>query len=81
MGQRITSEHEDDCCVTMELRSAQALAKMTQIEQTFLPKARENVSKGAKPDRLRFAKIPRNFKGAVLIPQLEQYWSSTIASA
>ena len=72
VGLRLQSEHEDDCCVTVELTSGEALAKRAQIEHTFLSDAKGSVSKGARPDRLRFARIPRNFKGAILVPQLKQ---------
>ena len=33
-----------------------------------------SISKGSKPDRVMFAPIPKNFKGAVLIPDLVQAW-------
>ncbi len=78
VGLRITSEHEDYCCVTVELSSPAALAKRTQIEGTFIASARKSVSKGARPDHLRFARIPRNFKGLILLPQLKNEFSSTI---
>jgi len=78
VGLRITSEHEDECCVTVELISQEAEAKRAEIERTFLSDARRSVSKGARPDRLRFAKIPRNFKGAVLVPELKKEYRSTI---
>ncbi|MDP7162035.1 MAG: hypothetical protein QF792_00895, partial [Phycisphaerae bacterium] len=58
--------------------SPAALAKRTQIEGTFIASARKSVSKGARPDHLRFARIPRNFKGLILLPQLKNEFSSTI---
>ncbi len=72
VGLRLTSEHEDACCVTIELRSDEAMARRAEIERTFLSDARARVSKGARPDRLRFAAIPRNFKGAILVPELKR---------
>jgi len=78
VGLRIASEHEDECCVTLELLSPEAEAKRAEIEGTFLADARRSVSKGAKPDRLRVATIPRNFKGAVQVPQLGQDYRSAL---
>jgi acyl-CoA synthetase (AMP-forming)/AMP-acid ligase II len=72
VGLRLTSEHEDECCVTMDLRSDEAMTRRAEIERTFLSEARARVSKGAKPGRLRFAAIPRNFKGAILVPELRE---------
>jgi len=72
VGIRLESEHEDSCCVTVELFNDVNGANRQQLESHFLKGARKSVSKGAKPDRLRFAKIPRNFKGAILYPQLRR---------
>ena len=72
VGLRLESEHEDSCCVTVELLNDVNGANRQQLESSFLKDARKSVSKGAKPDRLRFVKIPRNFKGAVLYPQLKR---------
>ena len=74
VGLRIASEHEDECCVTLELSSAEAEAKRPELESTFLSEARKGASKGARPDRVRFGKIPRNFKGAVLLSELRKQW-------
>jgi len=75
VGLRITSEHEDECCVTIELNTPEAKAKSAEIESTFLKHAKKGVSKGAKPDRVRVAPLPRNFKGAVLVPDLKKVWA------
>ena len=72
VGLKLTSEHEDDCCVTVELCTPGAEAKRAEIERAFLSDAKGSVSKGARPDRLRFATIPRNFKGAILVPDLKK---------
>ena len=64
--------NESGKCVTIELRSDEAMARRAEIERTFLSDARARVSKGARPDRLRFAAIPRNFKGAILVPELKR---------
>ena len=70
VGLKVNSEHEDSCCVTIEIRDQQAQKKVAQIEKTFKDMAAQRVSKGARPDYIRFAEIPRNFKGAVLIKEL-----------
>jgi len=72
VGVRLESEHEDACCVTVELLDDVNSTNKQRLESNFLKAARKTVSKGAKPDCLRFAKIPRNFKGAILYPQLKQ---------
>ena len=72
VGLHLTSEHDDDCCVTVELKTPEARALKSEIEQTFLKDAADGVSKGSKPDFLRFAEIPRNFKGAILVPELKK---------
>jgi len=78
VGLLIGSEHEDDCCVTVELISDQAKAQRADMEATFLTDARAAVSKGARPDRLRFAEIPRNFKGAILVPELKEQFRADL---
>ena len=73
VGLRVASEHEDACCVTVELVTPAAQAARAAIEEGFLKAAGAKtggVSKGAKPDHLRVAPIPRNFKGAVQLPDL-----------
>ena len=71
VGLRRDSEHEDSCCVTVELKQpAAALAE--RLCQEFLTLAREQVSKGAKPDYLRLAPVPVNFKGSALVPELQK---------
>lgn len=78
VGLRISSEHEDECCVTLELISEEARAKRALIEESFLATARRNVSKGARPDRVRFAALPRNFKGALQHPLLKEQWKAAL---
>jgi len=48
------------------------------LEADFVEKAYNRVSKGARPDYIRFAKIPLNFKGAVLVPQLKQDFKKSL---
>lgn len=69
VGLKLESEHEDACCVTIELHE-EAAGEL--LERDFLMAARAAVSKGAKPDHLRLAEIPRNFKGAILVRELKE---------
>jgi acyl-CoA synthetase (AMP-forming)/AMP-acid ligase II len=69
IGLRVESEHEDSCCVTIELGQKVA-DKQQQLEAEFLDKAHQRVPKSFRPDYVRFAKIPTNFKGLVLISEL-----------
>ena len=69
-GLKIQSEHEDSVVVTVQLVSEKARAARAAMEASFLKEAAKGVSKGSKPDRLRFGEIPRNFKGAVLSKEL-----------
>jgi len=71
VGLRVESEHDDSCCVTIEL-SKEAANVESQLKADFIKKASTVVSKGARPNYLRFGQIPRNFKGAVIYPQLKQ---------
>ena len=70
-GLHIQSEHDDSCCVTIEL-SQEALHREEELRANFTKKAFEKVSKGSRPDYIRFAPIPLSFKGAVLMPRLKQ---------
>ena len=71
VGLRLESEHEDSCCVTIELSREVADIK-PQLEAHFIEEASKGASKGARPDFLRFAQIPLSFKGAILYPELKQ---------
>jgi acyl-CoA synthetase (AMP-forming)/AMP-acid ligase II len=71
VGLRVGSEHEDSCCVTIEL-SPNAADTGVLSERTFIEKAQKGVAKGYRPDYVRFAPIPRNFKGAILNNELKQ---------
>ena len=76
VGLRLESEHEDSCCVTIEL-SKEVEDIEPQLKTYFIETASKKVSKGARPDYIRFAPIPLNFKGTVLYPQLKQdFWDS-----
>jgi len=69
IGLRVESEHEDSCCVTIEL-GQEAADKQQQLETDFASRARERVRKGFRPDYVRFAAIPTNFKGLFIYPEL-----------
>ena len=49
-------------------------ANKEAIANRFLSAAKKGVSKGAKPDHVRFAPLPRNFKGVVKLPDLKEEW-------
>ncbi|MCX5976929.1 MAG: hypothetical protein NTV33_08920, partial [Coprothermobacterota bacterium] len=70
IGLRVTSEHDDSCCVTIEL-SPEAAAFAPRLEKEFLDLACRRVPHGERPDYLRLAPIPLSFKGATLLPQLK----------
>ena len=80
VGLKVESEHEDSCCVAIELLSEVARDKRRAIEDTFLEEAPRHVSKGARPDHLRFMPIPRNFKGAVLVEVLKEAYLEILES-
>lgn len=76
VGLRLESEHEDSCCVTIEL-SKEATDVEAELKTAFIERAAGTVSKSARPDYVRFGPIPRNFKGAILYSQLKQdFWDS-----
>jgi acyl-CoA synthetase (AMP-forming)/AMP-acid ligase II len=79
VGLRLDSEHEDACCVTIELSGAAAApAKVAEIEGHFVTAAKGAVSKGARPDHVRIAPLPRNFKGAIKLPELKHEWKALL---
>lgn len=78
VGLRVASEHEDECCATIELLTPEAEALRTEIEKTFISDCSKGVTKGSKPDRIRIASIPRNFKGAIQVPALKAAWDVEI---
>ncbi len=71
VGLRLESEHEDSCCVTIELSPGVADIE-SKLRASFIEQAPRRVPKYARPERLRFARIPLTFKGSVLYPQLKQ---------
>ena len=77
IGLRVETEHEDSCCVTIEL-SREVADMEPQLEASFVEKACKRVSKGARPDYIRFAKIPTSFKGEVLVSELKQDFKKSL---
>ena len=77
IGLRVESEHEDSCCVTIEL-NPEVVDKQRELEADFINKAREKVRKGFWPDYVRFAEIPTSFKGLVLFPELRQGYRQSL---
>jgi len=72
-GLRIDSEHEDSCCVTLDTSKVPEVVR-EEISRTFLSEASGHVSKGSRPDRLRFGPVPHNFKGALDLGELKRGW-------
>jgi acyl-CoA synthetase (AMP-forming)/AMP-acid ligase II len=79
IGLRLESEHEDSCCVTIELGEDAASAE-SQLRAHFIEKASAAVSKGIRPDHLRFGRIPRSFKGDILYSRLKQDFLDSLKS-
>ncbi len=77
VGLRVESEHEDSCCVTIDL-SEEATDRQPQLEADFLERAHKRVPKGARPDYVRFAKIPLSFKGETRFPELKQDFKKSL---
>jgi acyl-CoA synthetase (AMP-forming)/AMP-acid ligase II len=74
-GLRVKSEHEDECCVLIQLITEEASKLKAEIEATFLAAAKGSVSKGSKPDRVAVGEVPMVLsKGIVSVPQLVLYW-------
>jgi len=81
IGLRIDSEHEDSCCVTLELADQKSKSKQAVLESSFVENARTKVSKGAKPDYLRIAKIVRNFKRSILVSELKNNYEKYLGKS
>ena len=84
------SEHEDACCVTVELLTPAAHSLRDTIESTMVTLCRKGggkgagkgtVSKGSMPDHVRCAPLPRNFKGTVKLPELKEAFIKHLADA
>jgi acyl-CoA synthetase (AMP-forming)/AMP-acid ligase II len=78
VGLPLDSEHEDTCCVTLELKDSVPQAVQDDIAATFIARAQGSVSKSAKPDRLLLAPVLRNFKGAILVGDLKKQFTDAL---
>ena len=79
VGLNITSEHEDDCCATIELKTQAGEALKARLASSFLQDVKAStVSKAARPDKLMFGNIPKNFKGAILVKDMKVDWQAHI---
>jgi len=67
VGLRLDSEHEDNCCATVSLDHEMVQGKQEEVIYALKTLTRKSV----RPDHVRFAHIPRNFKGAVTTPELK----------
>lgn len=75
VGHKLGSEHEDACCVLLEL--GPSMEKEPEVyAQELMHKAPGKVSKGAKPDHIAFGEVPRNFKGATVRPDVRAYFEN-----
>jgi acyl-CoA synthetase (AMP-forming)/AMP-acid ligase II len=72
VGLKRGSEHEDDCCVTVELKSHRARSRRGDLEEGLTARCAKELPKAMVPDVLRFGEIPRNFKGALQGAVLER---------
>lgn len=84
VGMKFKSEHEDDCCVTIQLNHKNEEERQQvqeRIQATFINDAPAHVSKGAKPNHVCFMEIPKNFKGAILVPDMKKYWQAQFDAA
>ncbi len=77
VGLKVGSEHEDSCCVAIDLNKGVAGTELLS-ETSFLERAKRGVSKGSRPDYVRFGPIPRNFKGAILNDELKQEFMKSL---
>ncbi len=89
VGLKLRSEHDDDCCVTIELASPSSdggasgqveggeAARRAALREAWTTGVKKGVSKGAAPDAMRFGVIPRNFKGSVLTKDLAAAWKAS----
>jgi len=85
LGMKVASEHEDDACVTLELIGEAAkdgAKRLTEggggksTEDILMGIMKKEASKGAKPDRLLLTNVPKNFKGAVSLPDVKKLWKN-----
>jgi len=75
VGMRINSEHEDDCLVMIEFNGE---VNDDIVEEEFMAVMSRCASKGAKPSQMIKGKIPKNFKGAILVKELKKIWEEKL---
>ena len=80
VGLKINSEHDDDCCVTMQLNKEISPSLQHSLIENFVSLAKKDLPKGSAPDYFRFGDIPKNFKGAVLVPELKKTYQEFISA-
>ena len=68
VGVKLTSEHEDDLCLTIE---TDADPETCAAISRFLFESR-SIPKHARPQKIQFDAIPRNFKGAIQTKHLTE---------
>ena len=77
VGHKLGSEHEDACCVLLELKTGMDKDPEVYVQE-LMREAPKKVSKGAKPDRIALGSVPRNFKGATVRPDVRAYFEKNI---
>ena len=75
VGHKLGSEHEDACCVLIEFKKL-ASREARDCAQEFLRQSQGLVSKGARPDKVVLGTVPRNFKGAIVRPDVRRRFNS-----
>lgn len=70
-----SSEHEDDCIATVELITPVAAARREEVRNILLEEVKKEpkVSKSSVPDHVLFGRIPRNFKGTIILKDLKEF--------
>lgn len=72
VGLRVDSEHEDACILVLQDAGAVPEARRAALSAEIPHIAKHHVGKGSAPDYVIWAEIPRNFKGAVNVPELKK---------
>ena len=79
VGLKVESEHEDACCLTLEIKSPRANEILAGEPDQIKQHLNQFVSKNARVDFLRIGTIPRNFKGAILVKKLIEAFDQWLA--
>eukprot|EP01066_Platyproteum_vivax_P016494 Platyproteum_vivax@DN7143_c0_g1_i1.p2 len=75
IGLKLVSEHEDSCCLCLELKPSVPAETAEKIRVTCKEELNKRASKGAKVDEMHFGAVPRNFKGAVSLGDMKLLWA------